>query len=184
MQSESNEIKNKSEILSRIMDNIETTKKEKGTDYYINKQKEAVEKLTLAYQFGYMIGDEIVRRYLPSLTCISMIETNVEYKVTDEEKAIFRSLEDKWYDTQTKEDFDNQLNYYKSLERKYFPHTLRCTFDCINVPEESKEDFIRGIQSALWDCDCCSYAIKNLSDIVMYNTDDWYFTMIELKLDV
>ena len=116
---------------------------------------------------------------MPSLTYISMIETNVQKRITEEERDKYRELEDKWYETNSKEDFDIQLKYYKSLEKKYFPKVLKCYFDPINIPDEAYDDFIKGLQQALWNSDCCAYSIKK-EDIKIY-LDEYYKTIIELK---
>lgn len=173
------EEKDKKTILSRIKSRIAATKAEKGDDYYDIERKKYIKSLTLAYQLGYYVGEDITMRFMPSLTYISMIETNVQKRITEEERDKYRELDDKWYETNSKEDFDIQLKYYKSLEKKYFPKVLKCYFDPINIPDEAYDDFIKGLQHALWNSDCCAYSTKK-EDIKIY-LDEYYKTIIELK---
>ena len=46
------------------------------------------------------------------------------------------------------------------------------------------EDFKRAFKRALWDSDKCSYKCHTDEDIYLDNSEDEYYTVIKLNLDL
>jgi hypothetical protein len=150
-----------------------------------NRTIERVKALTMEYQIGYYVGERIVRNDLPCLD-VDMIYTSEVIKVTPEELAEAKRLNDVWYNNYTDklsgDDDPNWLAlraYHKELEDKYLPKVLTCYIDPFNVVD--MEEFKRGVRTALWDCDMCHYNIRENSDIDVAYDDDYYFAIITLK---
>jgi hypothetical protein len=150
-----------------------------------NRTIERVKALTMEYQIGYYVGEQIVRKDLPCLD-VDMIYTSNVIKVTPEELAEAKRLNDVWYNNYTDklsgDDDPNWLAlraYHKELEDKYLPKVLTCYIDPFNVVD--MEEFKRGVRTALWDCDMCHYNIRENSDIDVAYDDDYYFAIITLK---
>lgn len=175
---------------SKILDKFfKLTKKDKQ-----KIRKERVEKrksLTLAYQLGYYIGEEIVRRYLPTLSC-EEIKTNKVIQVKISEADERRRLDNAWYSkfssikgsnlersNATKKEWESLRAYSKMLEDKYLPSTIECSFQLLNLTRRDIFDFKKGVGASLWDCDCSHYSSK-VKDISVKTDKDGYFTTIKL----
>ena len=150
-----------------------------------NRRIERIKTLTMEYQIGYYVGEQIVRKDLPCLD-VDMIHTSRVINVTPEELVEAERLNEVWYNNHT--DVlrgDNDPNwvalraYHKELEHKYLPKVLTCHVDPINVVD--MEEFKKGVRAALWDCDMCHYNISDNSDIDVEYDEDYYFTIITLK---
>jgi hypothetical protein len=151
----------------------------------INKRIEWIKEMTMEYQIGYYVGEQIVRKDLPCLD-VDMIHTSRVINVTPEELAEAKRLNDVWYNN-----YSDKVNgvedtnwlalraYHRELEDKYLPKVLTCHVDPINVVDV--EEFKKGVRTALWDCDICHYDIKENSDIDVSYDKDYYFTIITLK---
>jgi hypothetical protein len=147
--------------------------------------------LTLAYQLGFYVGEEIVHRYLPTLS-VDMIRTNKNISVTCAEGDECRRLNNVWYakrmasrddDNKSSEKEWNELRaYHEMLEEKYLPKTVRCSFQLLNITEEHMEEFKKGVGDSLWDCDCSHYSTRP-EDIEVKADEDGWFTEIILKRD-
>ena len=150
--------------------------------------------LTLAYQLGFYIGEQIVHRYLPTLSCDSL-QTKTIISVTAGEGDECKRLNDVWFakvmslkgsdeeKTKVTETEWNALRaYHEMLEEKYLPKTIDCRFQVLNVTQENMEEFKNGISNSLWDCDCSHYSTKP-EDIQVKPDEDGWFTIITLKRD-
>lgn len=149
-----------------------------------------IKSLTLEYQLGTFVGENIINRYLPTLST-HPIHSNNCIQVSDEDFDEHERLEKKWMDRvcwgnfpdmneENKEHalWDELSKYNKYLDKKYLPEVLLCTFDPIYV--ENIDGFKQGIADALWNSDICVYS-TNLEDIKIYYDEDFYLTYIELK---
>lgn len=115
---------------------------------------------TLEYQLGFMIGEQIVDRYL--ITLSNERHTRNVIEIAPEEQAEYDRLSNLWSDAydrnkdNAKEEWKAYRDYAHFLQRKYLPAKLECfvgRIESINNLEEVKE----GIRHALWDSDSCCY---------------------------
>jgi hypothetical protein len=150
-----------------------------------NTRIKRIKDMTMEYQIGYYVGEQIVRKDLPCLD-VDMIHTSRVINVTPEEFTEAKRLNDVWYSNHTDEPRgDKDPNwvalraYHKELEDKYLPKVLVCHVDPINVVD--MEEFKKGVRTSLWDCDMCHYNIRENSDIDVAYDEDYYFTIITLK---
>lgn len=148
---------------------------------------------TLAFQLGISIGEQIVSRYLPTLS-VDDIKTRTNISVTAGEGDECRRLNDVWFNKlwaipgddedakhkATEAEWKALRDYHEMLEEKYLPKTVECSFQVLNITEEHMADFKKGVSSALWDCDCSHYSTKP-EDIEVKADDDGWFTTITLK---
>ena len=163
-----------------------------------NEEKERLKKKrlenraswTLAYQLGVYVGEQIVSRYLPTLS-VDSIHTKKNISVTCAEGDECRRLNEVWFqktmqhrddNSKSAEEWNALRECHKKLEDKYLPLTVECHFTLLNVSEEHMADFKEGISICLWDCDCSHYSTK-VEDINVVTDDDGYFTTITLKKD-
>jgi hypothetical protein len=123
-------------------------------------------------QLGLYVGEYIVLRYLPTLSCEGL-KTNTQISVTCAEGDEFRRLLSLCYETSMFKDeelrkskFDDAFNYLKILEDKYLPKTLSCSIPYLNISDENLNDFKEGLILTLWDCDCCHYSLEPQDIIV------------------
>ena len=145
---------------------------------------------TLAYQLGFYIGEEIVHKYLPTLS-VDMLKTRKNISVTCGEGDECRRLDDVWFEKRMSHDDDDKASeaewkalraYHEMLEEKYLPKTVECHFRLLNVTEENMKDFKKGVGVSLWDCDCSHYSTKP-EDIEVKADEEGWFTVITIKRD-
>lgn len=175
----------------------------KGSDIFARltpEKKEAIKKrmlehrasLTLAYQLGHYVGEEIVRKFLPTLS-VDSIHTRTNISVTCAEGDECRRLDNIWFNKTmefhpydeaakeaTKKEWDESRAYHEMLEEKYLPKTVECHLRCLNITEENMKEFKEAIGHVLWNCDCSHYSTKP-EDIDVKADEDGYFTIITLK---
>lgn len=143
-----------------------------------------IKSMSMEYQLGWFVGEEIFRRHLPSLE-VDMILTSNVIKVDPAEKAECERLNEAWWSKRQheKEASDEEWralrDYHKMLEDKYLPKELVCHVSPLNYNNE--EQLKLGIVRALWDCDICHYKCSEPSDVEVKLEDDAYFTTITLK---
>lgn len=150
--------------------------------------------LTLAYQLGFYVGEQIVSRYLPTLS-VDSIHTRKNISVTCAEGDECRRLNDVWFGKRmafrgdeneaskaTEEEWKALRAYHEMLEEKYLPKTVECRFSLLNITEENMAEFKEGVGASLWDCDCSHYSTKP-EDIEVKADEDGWFTVITLKKD-
>lgn len=154
---------------------------------YKNQRLEQRAGLSLAYQLGFYVGEQIVNRYLPTLS-VDMLQTRNVISVSSDEQAEAERLNNEWFnkrqfkssDDDSKEEWELLRAYHKMLEEKYLPKTLECHFTLLNINEGDMEEFKKGIGYSLWDCDCSHYNVEEESISVVADNEG-YFTVITLK---
>jgi len=167
---------------------------DKERDEFRKSRLDARSKLTLAFQLGFYVGEQIVNRYLPTLS-VDSIQTRKIISVTSDEQREATRLNDVWFDKvisfkgtdvekekATKEEWNALRTYHEMLEEKYLPKTIECHFSLLNVTENDMEEFKKGISLSLWDCDCSHYSVKE-ENIGVVADEDGYFTVITLIKD-
>jgi len=175
----------RSSTLKRLLDEVRSPEYKERR---LKEKKEEKKKLTSEYQFGYYVGEDIVRRFLPTITTDSLL-TRTQIKVSDEDSEENKRLHDEWWETckygsnpnevVNKENWDLYHQHNKMLEKKYLPNPLKCHMSLMNIRDE--KDFKEGLIHSLWDCDMCSYSLKP-EDIKIYDDEDLWFTIIEFVL--
>jgi hypothetical protein len=175
----------RSSSLNRILDEVRSPEYKERR---LKEKKESKERLTAEYQFGYYVGEDIVRRFLPTITTDSLL-TRTQVKVSDEDSEKNKRLHDEWWETckygsnpnevVNKEIWNSYHQHNKMLEKKYLPNPLKCHIDLLNIRDE--KDFKDGLIHSLWNCDMCSYSLKP-EDIKIYDDEDLWFTIIEFVL--
>ena len=146
-----------------------------------NKRIKRIKDMTMEYQIGCYVGEQIFNKDLPCLD-VDMIHTSRVINVTPEELVEAERLNEVWYKDHTDDNGPNWVAlraYHKELEDKYLPKVLVCHVDPINVVD--MEEFKKGVRTSLWDCDMCHYNIRENSDIDVAYDEDYYFTIITLK---
>lgn len=159
---------------------------------FYKQRVEERSKLSLAFQLGYYVGEEIVHRYLPTLSC-DMMQTNKVISVTAGEGDECRRLNKVWYEKRTSfrgnddegaKESEAEWNavraYHEMLEDKYLKPIIECRFTLLNVRAEDMEEFKKGLGTSIWDCDCSHYSSK-AENIEIEADDEGMFTTITLK---
>jgi len=135
----------------------------------------------LSNQLGYYIGEYIVRRFLPTLSCDILQSFNV-INITKEEQEKYDIIDKKWFNKTFQKDENgkkvsaevewNELQKYrKFLTEKYIPKTLDCHIPVLEEKCLDMEEFKSGVGVSLWDCDM-SYYKCDPSDIKIFFTED------------
>ena len=147
------------------------------------------DKLTLAYQLGFYIGEQIVSKFLPTLS-VDGIHTNKNISVTCAEGDECRRLNDVWFNKhgfgQSKDSGEDSNEwkelraYHEMLEEKYLPKMIECYFPLLNIGEHNMNDFKKGISISLWDCDASHYS-TSVEDIEVRDDENGWNTFIILK---
>jgi len=179
--------KKRSEIVEQIMARISTPEYKEESE---RRRLEHKKSLTMNYQLGYYVGQEIVRRFLPT-TSIEELGGLKRIKTTIAEYDEYKRLSEVWYSgtgsfhktditkEQNKKDWIALREYSDMIFRKYLPETVECQVGILNITDE--EDFKKGLAWSLFDCDFSHYS-TNVDDINIY--DNKYSTVIELKLQL
>jgi len=175
---------NSRSTLSKILEEVRSPEyKEK----VIEENKEYLKNVSMDYQLGFYIGENIVDNYLPTLST-DMIHSRKVIQVSEEDEIENNRLDDEWFNSCThergnsgdKEKWDAYFNHNKMLEKKYLPQTLECVFSLLRIDDMKK--FKEGLRSSLWNCDMCSYNIDE-ENIKIYNDLEIGFTHIEFQYD-
>ena len=116
---------------------------------------------SLDYQLGFIIGDQIVDRYL--ITLSNERGTRNVIEISSEEQAEYERLHDAWscnYNsdiiTSAEKEWKAYRDYAHFLQKKYLPAKLEChvsRIESVNDIEELK----KGIRNSLWNSDVCCY---------------------------
>lgn len=156
------------------------------------RRLDGIRKLSLAFQLGTYIGEEIVRRDLPTLS-VDMIQSNRVIKVSPEEEEQHKLLEEAWWNRVTTrlktsegddaegEEWKNLREHHKALEEKYLPKTVECYFDPVNCEDEL--ELKRGIVHALWHSDMSHYKCSEPEDVDVKLDEEFFFTLVTIKRD-
>jgi hypothetical protein len=175
---------NSRSTLSKILEEVRSPEyKEK----VIEENKEYLKNVSMDYQLGFYIGENIVDNYLPTLST-DMIHSRKIIQVSEEDEIENNRLDDEWFNSCThergnsgdKEKWEAYFNHNKMLEKKYLPQTLECVFSLLRIDDMKK--FKEGLRSSLWNCDMCSYNIDE-ENIKIYNDLEIGFTHIEFQYD-
>lgn len=145
------------------------------------------------WEIGFLIGELIVERYLPSLKGLEC-ETNNSVPVSYEDRKRYNELENSWFELRqternsgeyisSNEQWIKYREFAISLYQKYFPEVLECY---IPIPDDvNVNDVKTGIRVALWDSDRCMYNISTNDDIIIENEEPLnLFSVIRLNLDI
>lgn len=176
---------NRNDFLDDILKNI-------NSEEYQEKAKKRLEdykkKLTPSYQLGYYVGEDIVLMDLPTLSTDMLLSRKV-IKVSDEDTEVNKQLDEEWRksyrgaekDPSLKDLSDEKWGLLREnrryLDMKYLPETLKCIKRTLNLSVLNLEEFKQGLQISLYDCDMCSYSLKD--EDITFSEDD-YFTIITL----
>ena len=153
----------------------------------IKKSEERLKKITMDYQLGQYVGEYIVSHQLPTLSTDS-VQSNRVIKVSDEEQSecnrldreYIKSLEDNQWKKGDSEKFEEWKQYRKVLEKKYLPQILDCHLGLLRI--DNSKEFKQGLSDCLWNCDMCSYDIKE-ENITIENDLLNGFTIIKFQYD-
>lgn len=160
------------------------TKEQK--EEFKNRRLKERSSLSLAYQLGIYVGEQIVHRYLPTIS-VDSIQTKTNISVTCAEGDEYRRLDDIWFkaamenrgsDKNTVE-WKNMRDYHDILLDKYLTDTIDCSFHLLNITEEYMLDFKKGVGDCLWSSDCSHYS-ADPEHIAVKADADGYFTVITL----
>lgn len=126
-------------------------------------------KKSLNYQLGEQVGQQIVHRFLPSLST-EMIKTNIIIEVPQEESDEFKKLDGEHYKYWMANGRPNNNNndectrlfyiarkFHHELEKKYLPNTIEAIL--LKVHPTNFKKFKKGIEDTLWDSDISSYSV-------------------------
>lgn len=175
----------RSNVLDRLLKKLTTEKLEKMKQ----KRIEEKNKLTSEFQFGFYVGEDIVNRFLPSIS----VEpgTRVQIEVSEEDSSEYTRIEKEWYDKykegysktagvdEENEEWNNYQKYREFLKKKYLPNPLVCHMSPLNILD--LEEFKKGLIWSLWDSDHCNYCLEP-DKIKIYDDEELYFTIIEFEL--
>ena len=174
-------------VLRQMSDILKEIKTPEYKEKRIKEHEERLKNISMDYQLGYYVGEHIVNEYLPTLST-DMIHSNRVIKVSDEEQSecerldgeYVKSLEaNMWKDGDSKL-FEDWKQYRKVLEKKYLPQVLDCHLSLLRI--DDIKEFKEGLSDCLWNCDMCSYSIKE-EDISIENDLLNGFTIISFKYD-
>lgn len=148
--------------------------------------------LTVAYQLGWYVGEQIVDKFLPTLN-VDMCTTRRVTAVTPEEETECKRLDELWFskrmasenrgktdNSECEDEWKALRAYHEMLEAKYLPSTLECNFQLLNITPENMKEFKDGLSNSLWDCDRSHYS-TNVDDIIVQADADGWYTSIILK---
>ena len=136
-----------------------------------------------AYNLGIFIGEYIVMRYLPQLSCYS--DSFNAIQITWGEYKEYNRLNDIWYNEYSKnnkcshDNFNKLLTYEHDLKLKYLPHKLDC-YLTYHIDLTEIDEIKNGIIESLWNSDICDYLLEP-ENINIYNSK--FSTIVNLKLD-
>lgn len=123
-----------------------------------------MKKKELNREIGYLVGQIIVDKYLPTLST-DMLQTSLVIPVSKELTKEWEDRNEKWrnngYGGDSSQIFDDNLRWYQfTVEDKYLERELKITDIFFNF--SNKEEVMKGIQSSLWDSDLSHYSIKDI----------------------
>lgn len=170
----------KSKVLDRLLKKLTPEKLEKMKQVRLEEKN----KLTTEWQLGYYVGEDIVNKYLPTLSVEFGTRTCMEVSVED--SIEYTRIEQEWYNKNKhgKNDSDEEWNSYQQyrnvLKKKYLPKTLLCHMKLLNIIDLT--EFKKGLIWSLWDSDHCNYNL-DAEKIKIYDDENLYFTIIEFELN-
>lgn len=137
-----------------------------------------------SYYMGWLVGDYILCKYLPTLET-DMIQTNNRISIPDEsersENFLLKSnMEYHIFseDINKDENYSNAhrkwLEHTNMLAKKYLPEKLECSVAHFNVSKVS--EFKEGLTDYLYDCDVSWYLPQD--DFLPDSFGGWYRNII------
>lgn len=156
---------------------------------------EKIRSLSFEIQLGRFVGD-ILAEDLPTLST-DLLQSKEVIQVSSGETIYITELYEQYFSTgqygsnQIKNDdntFGDKILWntirleQRKLELKYLPNPYCKFIRPINIENMNMDSFKRGLMNSLWDCDYCSYNIDP-ENIKVYFDNEFYFTVIELRLD-
>lgn len=156
---------------------------------------EKIRSLSFEIQLGRFVGD-VVAEDLPTLST-DLLQSKKVIQVSNNETIYINELYEQYFSTgqygsnQIKNDdntFGDKILWntirleQRRLELKYLPNPYCKFIRPINIENMNMDSFKRGLMNSLWDCDYCSYNIDP-ENIKVYFDNEFYFTVIELRLD-
>ena len=173
---------------SKIFDEIKSPEyKEKR----IKENEEYLQKVSMDWQLGFYVGQDIVHNYLPTLST-DMIHSRNVIQVNEEDVTENQRLSDEWFKTTkyqdnwngeedgSKEKWELYFQHNKMLEKKYLPQILDMAFGLLKIDDMKK--FKDGLIDSLWNCDMCSYNLDEDKIIIKQDMLNG-FTEIKFELD-
>lgn len=127
------------------------------------------DKKSLSNQLGYYVGEFIVHRYLPTLSCVTM-HTRTVKEVSEDDAEEYNQLDEAWFKTTMRnrgngkpaggdtEEWKALQECHQRLKVKYLPEKLECPLPILNLDELDIELFKQGLGVSLWDCDMSYYS--------------------------
>jgi len=176
MKTESDKLRN---LLHRFL--------EKGTPEQEQERRQQriakIKTISLDYQLGRYVGEEIARDHLPTLST-DWLRTCKVIQVTQEETERVDELEKNWGKshkaaTSTNIEWEELRAFREILEAKYLPDELVCHIQPVNVKDDG--EFKKGVADAIWDSDLSHYSCSGPEDIEFHLSDDAFFSVITLK---
>ena len=156
---------------------------------------EKIRSLSFEIQLGRFVGD-ILADDLPTLST-DLLQSKKVIQVSSGETIYINELYAQYFSTcqygsnQIKNDdntFGDKILWntirleQRRLELKYLPNPYCKFIRPINIENMNMDSFKHGLMNSLWDCDYCSYNIDP-ENIKVYFDNEYYFTVIELRLD-
>ena len=121
--------------------------------------------MDLNYQLGILVGEHIILTQLPSLSTDDML-SNIVIEVSEEDTAKWNEMRAEYIKIAFKESFKEESTklfyehrkwYIANVIEKYLPETVDVVIPKVEVMD--MEEFKRGIDEALWDCDMSHYKV-------------------------
>jgi hypothetical protein len=122
-------------------------------------------KKELNREIGYLVGNIIVKNYLPTLST-DMLQTNLIIDVSEELTLEWEKRNQSWLDSLkpgvANDDifYDNLEWYRKNIQDKYLEDEIVIRGIYFNYSD--KEQVIEGIKTILWDSDLSHYQIDTI----------------------
>lgn len=157
----------------------------------IKENEEYLQTVSMDWQLGYYVGEDIVHNYLPTLST-DMIHSRNVIQVSEEDSVENKRLSDEWFKTTkyqddwngeedgSKDKWELYFQHNKMLEKKYLPKILDTSFGLLRIDDMKK--FKDGLIDSLWNCDMCSYNLDEEKIIIKQDMLNG-FTEIKFELD-
>lgn len=128
--------------------------------------------ISLSEQLGIMVGNSVVDNYLPTLsTDMITLNENRVIQVSDELSEVWKMKHEAWFklcfpknSDKEKSDklfYENRAWYKENIENVYLKPELKILIRDLDTIGD-KEEFLRGVNLALWDCDASHYGATDI----------------------
>jgi len=152
------------------------------------------DKKSLSNQLGYYVGEYIVNRYLPSLSCDAS-HTRTVIDVNEDDARECDILDKAWFKTAMKnrgngkpaggdtEEWKSLQECRQRLKVKYLPEKLECPLPILVLDDMDITLFKEGLGVSLWDCDMSYYSCDPKDIEIVLPKEEYDRTTIFLKRD-